>query len=98
MAEEAGQDADDSVELGGNIRLSWLKHLDRSEVIVVKKIVGNYARRFSEICGKLEELSVHMKLVHEKEKGEVYVHTYRPKHRRRKNPPLHGKQIAMENI
>ena len=64
--------ASDSVELGGNIKLSGLRHFDRSEIIVIKKIVGNYARRFSEICNKLEELSVHMKLVHEKEKSELF--------------------------
>jgi len=70
MAEEAG--ADDSVELGGNIKLSGLRHFDRSEIIVIKKIVGNYARRFSEICSKLEELNVNMKTIHEKEKSEVF--------------------------
>jgi len=67
---EAG--IEDSVELGGNIKLSGLKDLDRSEVIVIKKIVGTFARRFSEICDEFEELNINFKKFRKKEKSEMF--------------------------
>ena len=63
---------DDTMQLGGNIQLSGFRELDRSSSIILKKIVGNYARRFSEICEKFELLHVTMKPVHEREKSEKY--------------------------
>jgi len=65
-------DSEETLELGGNIELSGFQSLDRDTMVVLKKIVGNYAKRFSEICKKFEKLSLKMKLVHEKEKSEKY--------------------------
>lgn len=48
-----------SLYLGGNIELVDADNLDRGALVVVKKIVGNYARRFSE--RGLERLSVSFK-------------------------------------
>lgn len=62
----------DVVELGGNIELSGFKEVDGATMIVLKKIIGNYARKFSETCMKFERLSVIMKKVHEREKSEKY--------------------------
>lgn len=36
------------IELGGNIQLSGFKELGYAEFVVVKKVVGNYAKKFSE--------------------------------------------------
>ena len=36
------------IELGGNITLVGFKELGYAEFVVVKKVVGNYARKFSE--------------------------------------------------
>lgn len=37
--------------LGGNIELSGFRELDGGTMIVLKKIIGNYARRFSDTYG-----------------------------------------------
>ncbi|MCP3682557.1 MAG: hypothetical protein GY861_07685 [bacterium] len=63
---------EDKVALGGSIELSGFKEIDGGSMVVLKKIVGNYAKKFSEVCGKFELLSVNMKKVHEKEKSEKY--------------------------
>lgn len=36
------------VRLGGNIELFGIENFDGATVIVLKKIIGNYARKFSE--------------------------------------------------
>ncbi|MFH1182069.1 MAG: hypothetical protein V1702_03875 [Candidatus Woesearchaeota archaeon] len=62
----------DTKTLGGNIQLTGFSDLDKSSMIILKKIVGNYARRFSEICQKCDDLHLTMKPVHEREKSEKY--------------------------
>jgi len=63
---------DDDIQLGGNIQLSGFRDIDGASMVVLKKIIGNYARRMSEISDKFENLSITMKPVHEKEKSEKY--------------------------
>jgi hypothetical protein len=58
--------------LGGNIELSGFSHLDRDTMIVLKKIVGNYAKKFSEECKGFQKLSLKMKPVHAIDKSEKY--------------------------
>lgn len=58
--------------LGGNIQLSGFKDVDRSEMIVVKKLVGSYARKFSDHHEKFQSLHVTMKPVHKREQSAVY--------------------------
>ncbi len=65
-------DMDDNVQLGGNIQLSGFRDIDGASMVVLKKIIGNYARRLSELSGKFESLHVTMKPVHETEKSEKY--------------------------
>jgi hypothetical protein len=43
--------------LGGNIELSGFRELDGGSMIVLKKIIGNYARRFSDSYGS-EKMSL----------------------------------------
>lgn len=45
--------------LGGNIELAGFRSLDGGSMIVLKKIIGNYARRFSDNYGS-ENLSLHL--------------------------------------
>lgn len=59
------------MELGGNIQLTGFDQLETAELIVVKKIVGNYARKFSEMC-KLEGLHVTFKPVHKTKGSEKF--------------------------
>jgi hypothetical protein len=66
------ENPEDTKELGGNIQLTGFGKVDASSMIILKKIVGNYARRFSEICAKCDLLHITMKPVHEREKSEKY--------------------------
>lgn len=63
---------DDVLELGGSIQLAGFKDIDGASMIVLKKIIGNYARKMSDISEKFENLHVTMKPVHETEKSEKY--------------------------
>lgn len=60
------------MQLGGNIALSGFKDIDSASMVVLKKIVGNYARKMSEHSGKFESLHITMKPVHATEKSEKY--------------------------
>ena len=68
MAEHEGN----TFNLGGNIRLSGFGELDGANMIVVKKIVGNYARKISESGSEFSELHLTLKVIHKKEKSEKY--------------------------
>jgi|SRR3989338_1628061 len=63
---------EESMQLGGNIELSGFRTIDGASMVVLKKIVGNYAKKFSEAAKKFEKLHLYMKPIHEKEKGELY--------------------------
>jgi len=52
--------------------LSGFKELEPGSIVILKKIVGNYARRFSEQCESFEKLSLSMKLVHEREGSKKF--------------------------
>jgi ribosome-associated translation inhibitor RaiA len=67
MAEDS-----DKQELGGNIELSGFKDIEPASMIVIKKIVGNYAKKFSDQNEKFEKLSLNMKKVHKTPKSEKY--------------------------
>ena len=63
----------DTMELGGNISLSGFSNLDFTELIVVKKMVGQYARRLSDSTPAFTRLTIHRKEVHGTSKIEVMV-------------------------
>lgn len=63
---------DDSIQLGGNIELSGFRDIDSASMVVLKKIIGNYVRRMSDISEKFESLKLTIKPVHETEKSEKY--------------------------
>jgi ribosome-associated translation inhibitor RaiA len=60
---------EESVELGGNITLSGFSGRDFTELIVVKKIVGQYARKFTDGIPGFSRLAVTLKDVHGHEGG-----------------------------
>jgi len=67
---------EDDMQLGGNIVLSGFKALDKAELVVVKKIVGSYARKFSDNLKGYEALELHLKEVHKTEGSEKFeLHT-----------------------
>jgi len=57
------------IELGGNIKLSGFEELDPPTLIVVKKIVGNYAKKIGEEATPFKELLLELK--REKEEFEL---------------------------
>ena len=63
---------DETLELGGNIELKGFGDLDKSSMVIIKKIAGNYAKKFSEKNKGFSKLSLTMKQVHEREKGSKY--------------------------
>ena len=62
----------DALVLGGNIELSGFKEIDSGSMVILKKIVGNYARRFTGRCSNFESLSLKMKNVHETEASKKF--------------------------
>jgi hypothetical protein len=50
-----------TLELGGNITLSGFSERDFTEMIVIKKIVGQYARRFTDSTPGFSKLSIILK-------------------------------------
>ena len=63
---------EESHKLGGNIELSGFRDIDSSSMIVLKKIIGNHARRISELAKKMENLHIILKPIHQREKSEKY--------------------------
>ncbi|MDD5253884.1 MAG: hypothetical protein PHG05_02150 [Candidatus Nanoarchaeia archaeon] len=51
------------IELGGNIKLAGFKELEPAKLIVVKKMVGTYAKKIAE-TSPFQELSLTLKGVH----------------------------------
>ena len=56
---------EDILQLGGNIELSGFSSLDGGSMIVLKKIIGNYAKRMNIQAKSFEKLNITMKTVHE---------------------------------
>ncbi|MBN1503315.1 HPF/RaiA family ribosome-associated protein [Candidatus Woesearchaeota archaeon] len=60
------------IELGGNIELVGFSELEPASMIVLKKIIGNYARRYTELSSEYEKLSLTLKPVHQIEGSQKY--------------------------
>ena len=59
------------MELGGNIELVGFKELEPAELIILKKIIGSYARKFSDSVEGYEKLVLNLKKAQGKNKFEV---------------------------
>ncbi len=55
----------DTLQLGGSIELSGFGSIDRGMMIILKKIIGNHARKLSDMSSNFEKLSIRMKTVHD---------------------------------
>jgi ribosome-associated translation inhibitor RaiA len=63
-----------SIELGGNIELSGFAELETSELIVLKKVIGNYARKFSDqLQENYQRLVINLKQIHGKSSSKFEV-------------------------
>ena len=56
---------EDNLQLGGNIELSGFSGIDRGMMVILKKIVGNYSRKLSDMSKNFERISLRMKTVHD---------------------------------
>jgi len=63
---------EEELKLGGNIELSGFKDISRAEMVVIKKIVGSYARKFSDNLEGYESLSLHLKEIHKIENSQKF--------------------------
>ncbi len=54
---------EDIQQLGGNIELTGFREIDGGSMIILKKIIGNYARKFSDRLGNMEKLSLTVKQI-----------------------------------
>ena len=48
------------IELGGNIKLKGFSEIDNASLIVVKKIVGNYAKKLAETTEDFQQLILNL--------------------------------------
>ena len=63
---------DEEIKLGGNIQLTGFREIDSSSMVVLKKIIGNYAKRIAELTQRMDALHITLKPIHEREKSEKY--------------------------
>ena len=60
-----GEGMEEAIRLGGNIELAGFHVLDGGEMVVVKKIVGNYVRRMEGMCRNFSGLKLRLKPLHQ---------------------------------
>ena len=63
---------DKGIKLGDMIELSGFSIFDRSEMIIIKKLIGNYVRKFIDYEKGFSSLKVTAKKVHEREKSVIF--------------------------
>ena len=56
---------EDCLKLGGSIELSGFSCFDGGAIIILKKIIGNYARKMSDNSKGFESLKLRVKKVHD---------------------------------
>lgn len=50
-------------QLGGNIELVGFREIDGGSMIILKKVIGSYARKFSDRLNGIDKLTVRMKKI-----------------------------------
>ena len=63
---------EENIAIGGNIQLTGFHELEPAMMIVLKKIIGNHARKFSDQCTNFNGLHLTLKIVHKTDKSEKY--------------------------
>lgn len=64
---EESNEVRQNIELGGKITLSGFHIVELGKLVVVKKIVGNYVKKMEEKTQNFENISIHLKTVHNSE-------------------------------
>jgi ribosome-associated translation inhibitor RaiA len=60
---------EETVALGGNIELKGFGEIDKPSLVIVKKVIGNYAKRFAERNRDFSKVTLTLKTIHEHEQG-----------------------------
>ena len=55
------------IELGKNIELIDFKDIERDQLFIMKKIIGNFVKKVQDKNSDFEKLSIHLKRVHNSE-------------------------------
>ena len=63
------------IELGGNIELVGFNDIEIQELIFLKKIIGSYARKFSDNVKDYEKLTINLKQVGAKTSTKYEIQT-----------------------
>ncbi len=69
MAEE---EQIESLKLGGNIELSGFRDVDPRAMIILKKIIGNYVRKFTDHFKGFVSINIHLKEISKKQGNLQY--------------------------
>lgn len=56
---------EETLELGGHIELSGFTGLMPGSMTIIKKIVGSYTKRYTELKPDFEKLQLNMKAIHQ---------------------------------
>jgi ribosome-associated translation inhibitor RaiA len=62
---------EETIELGGSIRLSGFSEVDGGSLIIIKKLIGSFVKKVSEKNSKFQSLSMTLKTVHTSEKSDT---------------------------
>jgi len=61
------KDPNESLKLGGNIELSGFNAVDSRSLIILKKIIGNYVRKFSDRKDNFNGIHINLKEISKKQ-------------------------------
>jgi len=62
---------EETIELGGSIRLSGFSEVDGGSMIIIKKIVGSFVKKVNEKNPKFQSLTVTLKKIHASKESET---------------------------
>jgi len=62
---------EETIELGGNIRLSGFREIDGASMIIVKKIVGSFVKKVNDRDPKFQNLTLTLKKIHGNPESET---------------------------
>lgn len=65
--EDSNEVKGQNIELGGKITLSGFHNVEPGKLVVVKKVVGNYVKKMEEKTQNFENISIHLKQIHNSE-------------------------------
>lgn len=60
------------LKLGDNIEITGFKELERDQLVIVKKMIGNHVKKISEYNPDFRNLKLTLKTVHKTEKNQKY--------------------------